>query len=378
MLNSNSNQKIIEKLQSVDWDFTESNSSNSIHSIHPYPAKFIPEIPQRLIKLLGMNKEAIVCDPFCGSGTTLRAAQDLGISSIGIDLNPIACMISRVKTSTAPESLVEHAFSITQKAEKNKSDINEPDIPNIKHWFKSEIIEQLMPLIAEIQNIDDPLLRLHLKFCISTNLVRLSNQDSDTRYAAIEKNIKAEDVNKSFLKTAEKLAKIKKQTPVTEVDVSVVEKDIQKVSAKDIPQDIGLLLTSPPYPNAYEYWLYHKYRMFWLGYDPLAVKRDEIGARPHYFKKNPQTEIDFQTQMRDLIKNLKPKFVDGSFLAFVIGNSRIHGKDIDNTNLIIEAAQSLDIPHFTTIIRSINQKKKSFNPVNSRLKNESIVIFRCQ
>lgn len=378
MLNTKSNQKTIEKLESVDWNFSKSNSTNSIHSIHPYPAKFIPEIPHSLIECLGTNKDTIVCDPFCGSGTTLRAAQDLGISSIGVDLNPIACMISRIKTSTVPESLTEHAVSVTQEAEKNESDTNELNIPNVKHWFKPEIIERLIPLISEIQNVDDPLLNLHLKFCLSTNLVRLSNQDSDTRYAAVDKNIQADDVHKSFLQTANKLAKIKKQRPVTDANVSVFEQDIQKIYAKDIPRDVGLLVTSPPYPNAYEYWLYHKYRMFWLGYDPIAVKLSEIGARPHYFKKNPQTEFDFQTQMRDMIKNLQPKFVDGSFLAFVIGNSRIHGRDINNASLIIEAAESLGIPHFKTINRSINQKKKSFNLVNSRLKDENIVIFRCQ
>ena len=43
-------------------------------------------------------------------------------------------------------------------------------------------------------------------------------------------------------------------------------------------------MTSPPYPNAYEYWLYHKYRMYWLGMDPIAVRQQEIGARPHYFR----------------------------------------------------------------------------------------------
>ena len=46
----------------------------------------------------------------------------------------------------------------------------------------------------------------------------------------------------------------------------------------DIPRRVGLVITSPPYPNAYEYWLYHKYRMYWLGLDPIAVKKQEIGA----------------------------------------------------------------------------------------------------
>jgi site-specific DNA-methyltransferase (cytosine-N4-specific) len=35
--------------------------------------------------------------------------------------------------------------------------------------------------------------------------------------------------------------------------------------------------------------LYHKYRMYWLGMDPIAVREHEIGARPHYFRTKPKT-----------------------------------------------------------------------------------------
>ena len=63
---------------------------------------------------------------------------------------------------------------------------------------------------------------------------------------------------------------------------TVLEADTLAVKATAIGQPVSLVITSPPYPNAYEYWLYHKYRMWWLGFlDPIAVKEREIGARAH-------------------------------------------------------------------------------------------------
>ena len=73
----------------------------------------------------------------------------------------------------------------------------------------------------------------------------------------------------------------------------VLAKDILAVRHDELPYKFGLVITSPPYPNAYEYWLYHKYRMYWLGEDPLAVRRAEIGARPHYFRRNPEPQTTF-------------------------------------------------------------------------------------
>lgn len=78
-------------LNKVDWNF-KGATNNVLHSIHPYPAKFIPNIPRALIQSLPIPKGSIILDPFCGSGVTLTEAQDAGIESIGVDLNPIACL----------------------------------------------------------------------------------------------------------------------------------------------------------------------------------------------------------------------------------------------------------------------------------------------
>ena len=52
-----------------------------------HPAPFPLELPKRLIKLYSFWGDTVL-DPFAGTGTTLRAAQELGRKSIGFELNP--------------------------------------------------------------------------------------------------------------------------------------------------------------------------------------------------------------------------------------------------------------------------------------------------
>ena len=65
----------LDSLAEIDWDFPERVGHSSIEGIHPYPAKFVTELPRTLLKLLPVPRETAVLDPFCGSGTTLVESQ---------------------------------------------------------------------------------------------------------------------------------------------------------------------------------------------------------------------------------------------------------------------------------------------------------------
>src|SRR5687768_3508295 len=114
------------------------------HNFHPYPAKFVPQIPRAVILALTKVGESVL-DPFCGSGTTLVEASILKRQSVGFDLNPIAGLVSRVKTTPLTAAQCHEAFYITQLVENEfLSKVNgrfahlEPTIPdflNRDHWF---------------------------------------------------------------------------------------------------------------------------------------------------------------------------------------------------------------------------------------------------
>ena len=178
---------IIEKLRNIEWDFPDAKPS-VLSNIHPYPAKFISEIPMGLIECLWEGQGDFILDPFCGSGSTLEAAQRMAIPSVGVDLNPIACLISRVRTAACDDSLLVVCEEIADACKSSLLPSNIPTLPNIDHWFMPPIQRALSLLKNEIEKYSDSIYYDSLRFCLSSIIVKVSNQDSDTRYAFRDKN----------------------------------------------------------------------------------------------------------------------------------------------------------------------------------------------
>jgi hypothetical protein len=66
------------------------------HLLHWYPAKMFYRIPDQILQTLRPGSLSVILDPFCGSGTVLVEGIARGYSTIGIDINPLARLISRV------------------------------------------------------------------------------------------------------------------------------------------------------------------------------------------------------------------------------------------------------------------------------------------
>lgn len=365
---------LANRLSHVDWDFPKRERTSNVESIHPYPAKFIGEIPRALLDCFSLVRRAIVLDPFCGSGTTLVEAQRAGLRSVGVDLNPIACLISRVKTQPLYSGFEDAVMDVLARATRMKS-ITLPEIPNLDHWFKSDVQRAVGALFATLIRPEyvswiDP-----LRLALSSILVRVSNQDSDTRYAAIEKPVTELDVFKAFGSASRKIQLALSGRPATLPSANVIEADTLAVTPSQVGS-VDAVITSPPYPNAYEYWLYHKYRMWWLGFDPIAVKEREIGARAHFFKKNHHTASLFHTQMAKAFSLIDDVLTDEGLVAFVVGRSKIHGAIVDNGEIITKVADQAGFVQIFHARRSINPNRKSFNLSHANIKTESVLVFR--
>lgn len=177
--------KIAEELNRYPqnyWDF-KGITKSGIHNIGKYPATMVPDMQYQLLSVISKhinNKNITLLDPFCGSGTTLVIAQELGINSVGIDINPYATLLSFVKTHKYNRTDVCDAISTIKSNLEKESKFSIYDFYNIKKWFRDDIINSLSQIRHCILLEKSQDIRKFFWICLSEVIFKFSNDRTST------------------------------------------------------------------------------------------------------------------------------------------------------------------------------------------------------
>ena len=85
----------------LNWrerDLPERERTKHVHRLHPYLGKFIPQLVEIFLRKY-FSSDQTVLDPFCGSGTMLVQANELGINAIGYDVSAFNVLLCQAKTA---------------------------------------------------------------------------------------------------------------------------------------------------------------------------------------------------------------------------------------------------------------------------------------
>ena len=385
----------LQRLQRVEWDFVGAETARLTHGLHPYPAKFIPQIPNALVQHLSSPGETIA-DLFCGSGTTLVEALRLNRNVIGIDANPLATLISWAKTTplTAPEfrELSAHRASCEQLLERvapRPADLFydgrpfrslgwRPEDVVCDFWFAPHVVEELAELRLAIDRVPSRAARRLCKVAFSAIVVVVSKQDSDTRYVRRDKKVRPGDTVTRYLRQLDAAtASVREMSDAVDPRLSCRLLTADLLASPDT-DPFDLVVTSPPYPNAYSYHLYHRTRLIWLGYDPEQFKTIEIGSHRKYSAKgaNRATPKTFQSEFHRIFQWLHGRLRKRRYACFVIGDSTINRQRVDNASLLADAAARAGFCEVARIPRTIAPQRKAFNPKIGSIKTENILILQ--
>jgi hypothetical protein len=397
------NTILIEKFQELDWTFRGIKAREGIHGIHSYPAMMAPPVARRLIGEL-TNREDIILDPFCGSGTVLAEAILLGRKSIGYDINPLALLIAKVKTTPIPP---ENLHKALESIERIASVIIPeyaviPTFSNINYWFKPEVVTELAKLKHGIEHLQNEEIKRFFMLVFARTVRQVSNtRGKEFKLFRIpEERLKSYKpaVLFTFKAIALECVNIMEHMYLN-IKENLTETKIQLHDSRiplPINRDVDLMLTSPPYGDSrttVAYGQFSRLALQWLGMWDKNVDRESLGGKPTNYQTNlPRLKqvlikireadekrarevesfyYDLQRCIVNIAQVIKPK----GYAVFVIANRKVKGVVLPNDELIVDMMVPLGFSHIGTLHREIPNKRMPIRNSPSNIPGDTDVTM---
>lgn len=198
------------------------------HSIDFYKGNFQAQMVRGLINYCNLNKKSTILDIFCGSGTTLVESKLLGYHAIGIDINPIACLNSKIKTELL-DTPVELLLSCNNKY----LEISYYD----KNRFYYENFNSFLKL---------PIKDLFYIFIFTRSL-------SDERYVFKDRAIAFFENYEKIILLLKRFENLKKTIEYRSIRSDIIHGDVVLRLTQIKAETIDAIITSPPYIDAINY-----------------------------------------------------------------------------------------------------------------------------
>lgn len=392
-------QAVFMGLQEIDWAFTDDETGYLSHDLHPYPGKFIPQIPRHVIARLSLHGE-LVWDSFGGCGTAALEAILMGRRALSTDINPLGKVIGEAKTLTLTKEddellcdLAEQLVLLSASKERLECELGcqhseyerlIPDIPNIDEWFHKNAITELAYLRWRVERLDSDKAEKLAKASFSKSILKASYQDGETRYARKPRDVERGEVTRWLAANlSAALKKVRKLGPLLQfreatfrtLDLRQAEV-VERASVETLTANsVDLIVTSPPYPNTTDYHLYHRFRLFWLGYDPRDLGNKEIGS--HLRHQKEANGFDFYLEEMSLcLERMRQVLRPGRYAVLVLGDGIFNGKTYDTAVQVGEAARRKGFEVVGILDRTVHRTKRSFISAARRLRTENLLVLR--
>jgi len=236
------------------------NMKLPVHRWFRYSAGFSAEWVQFTIDNYKRKNPLCILDPFAGSGTVLISAAASGQFSIGFDAHPFVYRIARSKLLwyLDAHTLLDCVNTVIQRAKKNISLTNCEDNPLLQKCFSKENLAKLGALreqYLELKKEDDPI--WELVWLILTSILRPCSAVGTAQWQYILPNKKKSKVLDPFYAFTEKAKEFARDMVYAQQagwknTAKIILTDARELNIEEEGM-VDLIITSPPYPNNYDY-----------------------------------------------------------------------------------------------------------------------------
>lgn len=323
-----------KKFRSSILEYNSSDETNYLtHGIFRWYGKLVPLLVKDVLDLYTCEGDTVVAN-FNGSGTIAVESMIRNLNVIGTDINPLAILVSKVKTTKLPdfdiEVEVQRLIELSKEIVVTPEDVNnlyEPD-----KWYSGDTIETLLKLKkAILKKFENSSVKDFFTVCLLSIVRECSNIDSRcVNHIVVDKNRAIPDVYLKFKKECianyNSIKLLDNYNNTGNIDFLLSDcRNITKIEN----ESVDLVFSHPPYLNAINYYNIHRLSTDLLGCDYTEIRNSDFSS------KNHETFLKFMEDCYlEGMRILKP----GKRMVVVIGDVRYKGNIIP---LGVETVNSL-------------------------------------
>jgi len=299
------------------------------HGFHAYPAALHPDAAALLLTVC----DGPVHDPFCGGGTVPVEAALAGRASTGFDLSPIAALVAGARL--AGPSMATPVRSAARRLAKAAQLRTPTVVPEAcVGWYEPHVADELGRLRDGIAE-QDPTVQPLLQALLSSIAVKVSFRESDTVNRRTPHHRPPGTTAILFHKKARELGRKLDAMP-TDSQARITLADARA----ELPDpDVGLIITSPPYPGVYDYLPMQQLRLAWLGLE--APMQHEIGSRRAFRAQGRANAVrQWRADTREWIRRQVGGLRSGARVAIMVGDGLVAGRNIDALSPTVESLRA--------------------------------------
>jgi len=387
----------------------------SPRALHPFPARMAPEIA--LLECDRLPKRSTILDPMAGSGTVIRVAIERGHRASGFDVDPLAVLIASVFTSPIdPTGLTRAARAVASAARRRSRRqrswaalrMDRDTQRFVRRWFAERQRTELSALAMTLRQsrsryVDAMWLAFSSLIITKDKGASLARDVSHSRpHKTMDEN--DFDVIDNFIRSAKRIsAQLKNEPPPTGGRVALG--DARHLMTRS--HTIDAIITSPPYLNAIDYMRGHRLALVWMGHSVSSLRMIRSGAigtevglddaklaavarrllKGRSWRRAPEADRRvlqrYLADMSKVFEQMKRVLKPSGRAVVVIGDSRLRGRPIKNSELIRAIARSTGFRLVSKRSRRLPSNRRYLPPpedgasqLNTRMLTEHVLVFR--